>query len=241
MSADRSWRGCAVAVLRIAAPTMVTSIFQMLVSLVSLYFVGGDEAPLAAFGLALSFINVMGYSVLYGLTSALDTLVSQAFGANNLPLVGVVVQRAALIVAIACAPVVVMFYFAANFFLAVGVDAAVADISGRVMRIVSFGLLPYGINQVIFKCSTAPPTSTLTPPPRPLLPGHRLARPPHRHPHAPRLLRPLRGACADVPSLLRRRLRHRRLQLLLPRRPPRPHPPQAPPRQDLVRLLPRRV
>ena len=45
-------------------------------------------------------VNVTGYSLCFGGMSALDTLASQAFGAQNFPLVGVWAQRGALMLAI---------------------------------------------------------------------------------------------------------------------------------------------
>ena len=71
--------------------------------MISLFFAGRvGKLELAAGTLALSFINVTGPSLFIGLGSAVETLCSQAFGARNYRLVGVVLQRGVWILGLTC-------------------------------------------------------------------------------------------------------------------------------------------
>ena len=87
----------------LAWPTVFSYFFYHLVSMISLFFAGRvGEVELAAGTLAISFINVTGPSVYIGLASALETLSSQAFGAKNYRMVGIVLQRGVWILGITC-------------------------------------------------------------------------------------------------------------------------------------------
>ena len=87
----------------LAWPTVLSYFFYHLISMITLFFTGRvGEVELAAGTLAISFINVTGPSIYIGLASALDTLSSQAFGAKNYRMVGIVLQRGVWILGITC-------------------------------------------------------------------------------------------------------------------------------------------
>ena len=72
--------------------------------MINLFFAGHlGEVELAAGTLGISFINITGpNSLFFGLASAVETLCSQAFGARNYSLVGVVLPRGVWILGITC-------------------------------------------------------------------------------------------------------------------------------------------
>ena len=81
------------ALVGIAWPTCVSLLLEQLLSFVAILFVGHlGVTALSAAGLALSFTNVFGVSVGYGLSAASDTLGAQAYGANDLKRIGVILQ-----------------------------------------------------------------------------------------------------------------------------------------------------
>ena len=87
----------------LAWPTVLSHFLFHLILMITLFFSGRlGEVELAAGTLAISFINVSGTSMFIGLASAVETLCSQAFGAGNYRLVGVVLQRGVCILGISC-------------------------------------------------------------------------------------------------------------------------------------------
>lgn len=87
----------------LAWPTVLSYLCHHLVFMISMFFAGRlGEVELAAGTLAISFINVTGTSVFNGLCSAMETLSSQAYGAKNFGMVGVVLQRGVWIFGLTC-------------------------------------------------------------------------------------------------------------------------------------------
>lgn len=99
-----------------AAPVAVSNLLEMSLYSVNLLYVGhigggsGHTATaMAAVVLASTFVNASGNALMFGLSQAIDTLASQAYGAGNMRLVGTIAQRAALILTIMCALVITLW------------------------------------------------------------------------------------------------------------------------------------
>ena len=87
----------------VAWPTVFSYFATHLVYMINMFFAGRvGEVELATVTLASSFINITGTSIFIGLCSALETLISQASGAKNFRMVGVVLQRGVFILGITC-------------------------------------------------------------------------------------------------------------------------------------------
>ncbi|VAI94021.1 unnamed protein product [Triticum turgidum subsp. durum] len=84
--------------LYLAGPLIVGSLLQDVVQMISVMFVGHlGELALSSASIATSFAGVTGFSLLSGMSSSLDTLCGQAFGAKQHHLLGIYKQRAILV------------------------------------------------------------------------------------------------------------------------------------------------
>ncbi|XP_053563340.1 multidrug and toxin extrusion protein 1-like isoform X2 [Bombina bombina] len=104
------------------------------------------KMDLDAMTLCSSFITITGISIGQGLTTACDTLVSQIYGGKNLKLIGVIIQRAILILFLACFPCWALFVNTKSILLLLGQDPKVASLAERCVM-VQIPSLP-----VIFYC-----------------------------------------------------------------------------------------
>ncbi|EAZ15736.1 hypothetical protein OsJ_31155 [Oryza sativa Japonica Group] len=121
--------------LRLAGPLMASFVLRNSVQMVSVMFVGHlGELQLAGSSLAASLANVTGFSFLFGMSSALDTLCGQAYGAGQHRLLGVYAQRAMLVLAAAAVPIALVWASAGEILLLFGQDPAIAAEAGAYAR-----------------------------------------------------------------------------------------------------------
>ncbi|XP_055797358.1 multidrug and toxin extrusion protein 1 isoform X1 [Salvelinus fontinalis] len=117
-------------VLRLTGPLLVARILNFLLPFVITIFCGHlGNAELAGYALGSAVINVTTTSTGYGLALACDTLVSQTFGSSNLLRVGVILQRAVLILLLFCLPCWGLLINAHNILLAMNQEQEVARIA----------------------------------------------------------------------------------------------------------------
>ncbi|KAJ1295608.1 hypothetical protein BS78_01G235900 [Paspalum vaginatum] len=130
--------------LRLAGPLIASCILQNVLQVVSVMFVGHlGELPLAGASLASSLANVTGFSLLYGMASALNTLCGQAFGARQYGLLGIYKQRAMLVLALASALIAAVWANAGKILLVIGQDHDIAAEAGAYSRWLIPSLIPF--------------------------------------------------------------------------------------------------
>jgi len=100
---------------------------------------------MAGAALAASYCNVTGYSVIIGLLSAMDTLTSQAYGANKPRQIGVTVQQSVVVVILYSILVLPLWVFSDEILLLLGQDEQVVEFASLFIRISWLALPPYGI------------------------------------------------------------------------------------------------
>ena len=98
---------------------------------------------LAAISLTTMTANITGFSVGYGLSTALDTLCAQAYtGAADKKALGNHLQRALLVQALASIPILILWCYTEEILLLLGQDGEIARLSAFFMKFMMPGLLP---------------------------------------------------------------------------------------------------
>ncbi|XP_037461736.1 protein DETOXIFICATION 35-like [Triticum dicoccoides] len=131
----------------IGTPIAIATLSMYAVSSVTTIFVGHlGNLPLAAASIGLSVFSTFSLGFLLGMGSALETLCGQAFGAGQVAMLGVYLQRS-WIVLIAAALLMVPFYvFAEPLLLAVGQDPVLAREAARFSLYILPGALSFAVN-----------------------------------------------------------------------------------------------
>jgi Na+-driven multidrug efflux pump len=129
-----------------------------------------DEVKLAAVGLGNAFIIIFGLGVFVGLNGAVGTLASQAIGANQIDICGVIRWRARLVLCFVFLIILPLFIYSTQFFISVGEKKQISIYAGQyilaiIPGIITYGLLDidrhflnsFGMSNVAFKCQIYSP------------------------------------------------------------------------------------
>jgi len=105
--------------LKIAVPNILLLTLNYLDEIINTLFIAslGDEVLIAAVGLGNMTLNMIGLSVLFGLGTTLDTLLSHASGSNNLKICGEYLHQARLVALIAFIILAIGLSYSEVFFL----------------------------------------------------------------------------------------------------------------------------
>ncbi|KAJ8752883.1 hypothetical protein K2173_008618 [Erythroxylum novogranatense] len=116
---------------RIAAPIAFNMLCQFGVNSVTNIFVGhiGDY-ELSAVAISLSVIGTFSFGFMLGMGSALETLCGQAFGAGQVHMLGVYMQRSFIVLTTFCFILLPIYVFASPILKLLGQDDDVADLAG---------------------------------------------------------------------------------------------------------------
>ncbi|CAO3660666.1 unnamed protein product [Umbelopsis ramanniana] len=122
-------------------PIVVTYMLQTSLQMASVFSLGHiGPTELAAAALANMFAAVSAWSLASGTTTALDTMLSQAWtGASDKTLVGVHLQRALIILAIMFIPISMVWWRATDILLALNQEPQLAQYAGTFLRYLLIG------------------------------------------------------------------------------------------------------
>ncbi|MCO5546960.1 hypothetical protein L7F22_000399 [Adiantum nelumboides] len=116
---------------KLAGPLILSNLLTSLLQMISATFVGHTSSiELSGASLTYSFCTVTGYSVLMGMSGALETLCGQAFGAGEYGKVGLYLHRSIFVLNAVAVPVAISWLYIEQIYLAFGQDAQLASKAG---------------------------------------------------------------------------------------------------------------
>ncbi|KAF8656526.1 hypothetical protein AX16_002490 [Volvariella volvacea WC 439] len=130
-----------------AFPVFGTHLLEYSLVIASVISIGHlSTTALAAISLGSMTASVSGFSVIQGLTSALDTMLPSAWTSSQPQLVGLWTQRMTVIMTGALIPMFLIWFNAEAILLALKQDPDVAHLAAVYLRWVSLGLPAYAFN-----------------------------------------------------------------------------------------------
>ncbi|ORX94021.1 MATE efflux family protein [Basidiobolus meristosporus CBS 931.73] len=146
----KAWKSEIWTLLKLSAPVILTYLLQSSIQLASVFSLGHlGPTELAVSALASMYAAVTCWSVSIGISTALDTLGSQAFtGSDDPHALGIYLQRALCIMLLLFAPISYLWWNAEYLLLWLNQDPELAALSGVFMRYLLPGAFPF----VCFEC-----------------------------------------------------------------------------------------
>ncbi|KAI8534483.1 hypothetical protein RHMOL_Rhmol10G0093400 [Rhododendron molle] len=136
----------------IATPMVVVTVSQYLLLVVSMSMAGHlGEISLSSAAIATSFTNVTGFSLLFGMAGALETLCGQAYGAEQYKKLGIYTYAAIVSLFLVCLPVSVLWIFLDKLLLLLGQDPLISQRAGKYAIWLIPALFPYAILQSLVR------------------------------------------------------------------------------------------
>ncbi|CAL1371174.1 unnamed protein product [Linum trigynum] len=117
---------------RIAGPIAFNTVCQFGLNSVTVMFVGHiGNVELSGVSISLSVIGTFVFGFLLGMGSALETLCGQAFGAGQVHMLGIYMQRSWIILLVSCLFLLPIFFFASPILKLLGQEEEIANLAGR--------------------------------------------------------------------------------------------------------------
>ncbi|CAO2830706.1 unnamed protein product [Amaranthus hypochondriacus] len=136
----------------LAGPLIGVTILHFLVQIISIMFVGHlGKLPLSSASLASSFASVTGFYILLGMSSALETLCGQSYGAKKYSMLGIYTQRAMTTLIVCCIPLSVIWYYTTDILMFCGQDHEIAKGAGTFNQWMIPSLFGYGLLQCLIR------------------------------------------------------------------------------------------
>lgn len=129
----------------LSMPIIFTALIQEISFMSTLIYVGrlSNPAYIGAMTLGNMICNISGYSLAYGMCSALDTLISQSYGARKYKLMGLWAQRAIVILTLCTLPVIAIWTQTEHILhYLLFIPITEARLAGVWSRIISIALYP---------------------------------------------------------------------------------------------------
>ncbi|KAK1353817.1 Protein DETOXIFICATION [Heracleum sosnowskyi] len=133
-------------------PMLLVSTSQYLLTSVSTMMVGHvGKLYLSGAVISVSFTNVTGFSVLYGVASALETLCGQAYGAKQHKKLSAYTYGAMISLLLLCIPIAILWIFMEKLLILIHQDPLIAHEAGKFSIRTIPALFPYAILQPLVR------------------------------------------------------------------------------------------
>lgn len=149
VQSDHMWRQ----IIHLSFPNIISNLAMYSTAVITTLCISRLNRPelLAAFGLGNLITNVFGLSIGVGLTSVLETLVAQAYGADNMHLAATHLNRSRIVVITVSIPCSIFLWFTDQLLLFMGQDDQVSALAAHFTRWNLIGLIPF----FLYNCSTS--------------------------------------------------------------------------------------
>ncbi|XP_017245111.1 protein DETOXIFICATION 48 [Daucus carota subsp. sativus] len=118
------------AIGKISGPTAMTGLLLYSRAMISMLFLGYlGELELAAGSLSIGFANITGYSVISGLAMGMEPICGQAYGAKQMKLLGLTLQRTVLLLLLTSVPISFMWLNMNTILLWCGQDKEISSMA----------------------------------------------------------------------------------------------------------------
>ncbi|XP_057516939.1 protein DETOXIFICATION 48-like isoform X2 [Amaranthus tricolor] len=119
-----------IAIGKISGPTTLTGLFLYSRAMISMLFLGYlGQLELAGGSLSIGFANITGYSILSGLAMGMEPICGQAYGAKEMKLLGLTLQKTILLLISTSIPISFMWVNMKKILLWCGQDQQISSIA----------------------------------------------------------------------------------------------------------------
>ncbi|KAF3431958.1 hypothetical protein FNV43_RR26694 [Rhamnella rubrinervis] len=116
----------------IAGPMVAVNLSQYVLQIISIMTVGHlGSLSLSSTAIAVSLCAVSGFSPLYGMSSALETLCGQAYGAQQYKQVGIQTNTAIFSLVLVCFPLSLLWIYMGKLLIFLGQDPLISKEAGK--------------------------------------------------------------------------------------------------------------
>ncbi|CAL8097045.1 unnamed protein product [Prunus armeniaca] len=136
----------------IAGPMVAVNLSQYFLQIISIMMVGHlGQLSLSSTAIAISFCAVSGFSLLFGMACALETLSGQAYGAQQYRQLGLQINTAIFSLLLVCLPVSLVWIYMGEILIFMGQDPLISLEAGKFARMLLPALFAYATLQPLCK------------------------------------------------------------------------------------------
>ncbi|KAM7520288.1 hypothetical protein LguiB_019250 [Lonicera macranthoides] len=131
-------------------PMVVVTVSQNLLRVASMMMVGHlGQLSLSGTAIATSLTNVTGFSLIFGMACALETLCGQAYGAEQYQKLASYAYAGVISLTLVCIPVSFLWIFMDKLLILIGQDPLISAEAGKFSIWLISALFPYAIVQLL--------------------------------------------------------------------------------------------